>query len=329
MSLNVLFVGGTGQISLPCVELALAAGHKVSVFNRGQRDAALPKGVTSIVGDMKDPASYAQLGQQKWDVVNQFMVFTPEQMQQDIATFAGKVGQYIFISSASVYQKHPYAYMTSEATTPAVNPYWPYSQAKIACENLMKAARDLPWTNVRPSHTTRTGLPTMLNEGDSVALRMLAGKPVIVAGDGTAIWTVTRSEDFAKPYVKLFGNKAALGEDFHITGDVGFTWDAIYLSIGKALGVETRIAHVPTDTLIRYKPDWIGPLYGDKTYTTLFDNSKIKRVAGDFTCETDLDKILSECVKHLRRRLDSKVPVNQELDPLIDRIVADQSRLGA
>jgi len=329
MSLNVLFVGGTGQISLPCVELALAAGHKVSVFNRGQREEALPKGVTSIVGDMKDPESYAQLGRQAWDVVNQFMVFTPEQMQQDINTFAGKTGQYIFISSASVYQKHPFAYMTSEATTPAVNPYWPYSQAKIACENLMKAAKDLPWTNVRPSHTTRTGLPTMLNEGDSVALRMLAGKPVIVAGDGTAIWTVTRSEDFAKPYVKLFGNTAALGEDFHITGDVGFTWDAIYMSIAKGLGVEARIAHIPTDTLIRYKPDWIGPLLGDKTYTTLFDNSKIKRVAGDFTCETDLDKILVECIRHLKKRLDAKVPVNQGMDPLIDRIVADQAKLGA
>ncbi|RYE87008.1 MAG: NAD-dependent epimerase/dehydratase family protein [Hyphomicrobiales bacterium] len=329
MSLNVLFVGGTGQISLPCVQLALQAGHKVSVFNRGQRDAVLPAGVTSIVGDMRDPASYAQLGEQKWDVVNQFMVFTPDQMQQDIATFAGKVGQYIFISSASVYKKHPYAYMTSEATTPAENPYWAYSQAKIACENLMKAAKDLPWTNVRPSHTTRTGLPTMLSEGDSLALRMLAGKPVVVAGDGTAIWTVTRSEDFAKPYVKLFGNPAALGEDFHITGDVGFTWDAIYMSIAKALGVEARIVHVPSDTLIRYKPDWIGPLLGDKTWTTLFDNSKIKRVAGDFTCETDLDVILSECIRLLKQRLDSGAPVNQDLDPLVDRIIADQNSLGA
>jgi len=328
MALNVLFVGGTGQISLPCVELALAAGHKVSVFNRGQRGEALPKGAVSIIGDMKDPASYAQLGAQHWDVVNQFMVFTPEQMQQDIATFSGKVGHYIFISSASVYQKHPYAYMTSEATTPAVNPYWPYSQAKIACEGLMKASA-LPWTNVRPSHTTRTGLPTMLNEGDSVALRMLANRPVLVAGDGTAIWTLTRSEDFAKPYVRLFANPAALHEDFHITGDVGFTWDAIYLSIARGLGVEARLAHVPTDTLIRYKPDWIGPLLGDKTWTTLFDNSKIKRVAGDFSCETDLDKILVEPIRFLKQRLAAKTPVNQELDPLIDRICADQAALGA
>lgn len=327
MSLNVLFVGGTGQISLPCVELALKAGHKVSVFNRGQRHEKLPEGVTSIVGDMKDPQSYAQLGKQNWDVVAQFMVFTPEQMQQDIDVFTGKTGQYIFISSASVYQKTPWAYMTTEQT-PAVNPYWPYSQAKIACENLMKGSK-LGWTNVRPSHTVRSGLPTIFNEGDSVAYRMLAGKPVIVPGDGTAVWTLTRSEDFAKAFTGLLGNKAALGEDIHITGDVGFTWDAIYQSIAKGLGTTARIVHVPTDTLVRYKPDWAGPLLGDKTWTTLFDNSKVKRIAGDFTCETDLDKILSEPVRYLKQRMAAKAPYSTELEALTDRIVAEQSALGA
>jgi len=327
MSLNVLFVGGTGQISLPCVELALKAGHKVSVFNRGQRHEKLPEGVTSIVGDMKDPASYAQLGKQNWDIVAQFMAFTPDQMQQDIDVFTGKTGQYIFISSASVYQKTPYAYMTTEKT-PAVNPYWPYSQAKIACENLMKASK-LSWTNVRPSHTVRSGLPTIFNEGDSVAYRMLAGKPVIVPGDGTAVWTLTRSEDFAKAFTGLLGNKAALGEDIHITGDVGFTWDAIYQAIAKGLGTTAKIVHVPTDTLVRYKPDWAGPLLGDKTWTTLFDNSKVKRIAGDFTCETDLDKILSEPVRYLKQRIAAKAPYSTELEALTDRIIAEQSALGA
>lgn len=327
MPLNVLFVGGTGQISLPCVELVLAAGHKVSVFNRGQRDEALPAGVTSIVGDMRDPASYARLGGQHWDVVAQFMVFTPEQMQQDIATFTGKVGQYIFISSASVYQKTPWAYVITEQT-PAINPYWPYSQAKIACETLLKAS-GLPWTNIRPSHTVRTGLPTMMGEGDVVVHRMLAGKPVIVAGDGNTPWTLTRSEDFARPFVRLFGNKAALGEDFHITGDVGFTWDAIYLSIGKGLGVTPRLVHVPTDTLVRYKPDWVGPLVGDKAWTALFDNSKVKRVAGDFTCETDLDKILAEPMRFLEQRLAANAPYSTELEPLTEKIIAEQSALGS
>ena len=330
MSLNVLFVGGTGQISLPCVELALAAGHKVSVFNRGQRDAQLPADVTSIVGDMRDPASYRQLGERHWDVVAQFMVFTPDQMQQDIDTFSGKTGQYIFISSASVYQKSVHSYVTTEAT-PAVNPYWPYSQAKIACETLMKAAKNLPWTNVRPSHTVRSGLPTMMNDEDIVARRLLAGQPVLVAGDGNAPWTLTRSEDFAKPFVKLFGNPAALGEDFHITGDAAFTWDAIYQAIGRGLGVEPRIVHVPTDTLVKYHPDWVGPLRGDKSWTTLFDNSKIKRVAGDFTCETDLDKILAEPVRHVRKKFGTNPPADPTLatmNALIDRIAAEQSALG-
>jgi nucleoside-diphosphate-sugar epimerase len=327
MSLNVLFVGGTGQISLPCVELAVAAGHKVSVFNRGQRDEKLPKGVTSIVGDMRDPKSYAQLGKHDWDVVAQFMVFTPEQMQQDIATFAGKTGQYIFISSASVYRKSIDAYVITEQT-PAINPYWPYSQAKIACENLLKAAKDLPWTNVRPSHTVRSGLPTMLNDGDAVAHRMLEGRPVIVAGDGNTPWTLTRSEDFAKPFVKLFANPHTLYEDFHITGDKGFTWDAIYTAIGRGLGVVPKLVHVPTDTLVAYKPDWAGPLLGDKSWTALFDNSKVKKVAGDFRCETDLDKILSEPIRYLKQRIAANTPYNTDSEALTDRIIKDQSALG-
>ena len=328
MALNILFIGGTGQISLPCVERALAAGHRVSVFNRGIRDEQLPAGVTSIKGDMKDPAAYRALGRTGYDVVAQFMVFTPEQMQEDIATFAGNTGQYVFISSASVYEKPARHYVISEATTPAVNPYWPYSQAKIACEQLLAQSSGLPWTIVRPSHTVRTGLPTMMNEGDMIAHRMLAGKPVIVVGDGTAPWTLTRSADFAKPFVGLFGNKAALGETFHITGDKGFTWDAIYGAIAAGLGVEAKLVHVPTDTLVRYKPDWEGPLLGDKTWTALFDNSKVKRVAGDFKCSEDLGEILSEPLARLKTRLAGKPATPHELDPLMDRIAAEQEALG-
>ena len=323
---KVLFVGGTGQISLPCVKQALVAGHEVTVFNRGQRGEPLPDGVKSIIGDMNDAASYSRLGQQDWDVVAQFMVFTPEQMQKDIAAFCGRTGQYLFISSASVYQKTPFAYMTTEQT-PVQNPYWPYSQAKIACEAVMKAS-SLPWTNVRPSHTVRSGLPGMVNDGHSDARRMLAGKPVLVAGDGTSIWTLTRAEDIAIPLVGLFGNAAALREDFHITGDIGFTWNAIYLTMAKSLGVDAKLVHVSTDTLGRYKPDWLEPLLGDKFWSTLFDNAKIKRVAGDFTCETDLEKILSEPIRFFRQRLAANIPMNAEQDMLIDRIIREQAALG-
>ena len=325
---SVLFIGGTGQISLPCVERAIAAGHKVAVFNRGRTEAPLPAGVESIVGDMKDVAAYGELGRRKFDVVAQFMVFTPDQMAQDIATFAGNTGQYIFISSASVYEKPARHYVITEQT-PAVNPYWPYSQAKIACEGMLPGAANLPWTIVRPSHTVRTGLPTMMNEGDVIGHRMLAGKPVLVSGDGTTPWTLTRSEDFAVPFIGLFGKREALGEDFHITSSRGCTWDAIYSTIAEGLGVKANIVHVPTDTMVRYHSEWAGPLLGDKTWAALFDNSKVRRVAGDFTCSEDLADVLSQPIANFKKRRDAQGVRGSELEPLMDRIAADQLALGA
>ncbi len=327
---SVLYIGGTGQISLPCVEQSLAAGHKVTVFNRGKANATLPKGVEAIAGDMNGADGYAPLGRRSFDVICQFMAFTPEQMARDIAAFAGRTAQYVFISSASVYQKPARHYVITEAT-PAENPYWDYSQRKIACEALLKAATGLPWTIVRPSHTVRTGLPTMMNEGDVVGRRMLRGSPVIVCGDGTTPWTLTRSSDLAAPFICLFGRKEALGETFHITADRGHLWNDIYAVIGKLLGVEAKIVNVPTATLVRYHHAWEGPLLGDKTWTALFDNSKVKRVAGPFTCSEKLEEILAEPVMHFKARQQagggSQPPA--ETEALFDRIAAEQSALGA
>ena len=327
MALNVLFVGGTGQISLAAVQLAVAAGHKVSVFNRGRANAGLPAGVTTIEGDMNDAAAYGALAKNSFDTVCQFMAFTPEQMARDIATFTGHTAQYIFISSASVYEKPARHYVITEKT-PTVNPYWEYSQKKIACEKLLKEQSKLAWTIVRPSHTVRTGLPTMMNEGDIVGHRMLRGRPVLVCGDGTTPWTLTRSIDLAAPFIRLFGNARALGEDFHITSDRGYLWNDIYGTIAEKLGVKAEIVHVPTETLTRYHPAWEGPLMGDKTWTALFDNSKIKAVAGPFTCSEKLDEVLDESVAHFKRRLAEKGPQIGELDPLMDRIAAEQAGLG-
>ena len=328
MALKVLFIGGAGNISLPCVNEAVAAGHRVSVFNRGVTAAKLPPGVTMIRGDVKDAATYRQLGKAGFDVVCQFIAFTPNDTAEDIAVFSGGVGQYVFISSASVYEKPPQHYVITEKT-PTVNPFWRYSQEKIACEAMLKASSGLPWTIVRPSHTVRSMLPTMVNEGDTVAHRMVAGRPVVVAGDGATPWTLTRCVDFARPFVKLLGHNAALGEDFHITSDNGYTWDNIYRTIAAGLGVEADIVHVPTDTLVRYLPDWEGPLMGDKTWTALFDNAKVKRVAGDFACEKDLSEVLKEPIAHAKARLKANSPKNSERDVLIDRIAEEQRMLGA
>lgn len=326
MALRVVFIGGTGQISLPCVEEAVARGHEVSVFNRGRRDAGLPAGVTSIVGELGG-AEYARLGEEHFDVVAQFIAFTPDQVQRDIDIFTGHCGQYIFISSASVYEKPARHYVITEET-PAINPYWRYSQDKIACETLLRGTSGLGWTIVRPSHTVRTGLPVMIGDADVMARRMLEGSPTIVAGDGHTPWTLTRSKDFAVPFVGLFGTPASLSEIFHITNDRAHIWDDIQRAIGRALGVEANIVHVPTDTLVRYVPEWEGPLMGDKSWTALFDNSKVKRVAGDFTCAPDLETILEEPIRHLQQRLERHRPPRADFDALVDRICREQSALG-
>lgn len=324
---RVLFLGGTGQISRPCVTEAVRAGHEVVVFTRGQRGELVPDGVEAVIGDMRVDADMRALGRRSFDVVCQFQAFTTEQVTRDLDALAGRMGQYVFLSSASVYQKPPRHHVITEET-PAANPYSLYAQQKIACEALLHERTDLNWTIVRPSHTPRTNLPTMMNEGDVVGRRMLAGKPVIVSGDGTTPWTITRAADFAVPFVRLFGNSGARGETFHITSDHAFTWNEIYTALGAALGVTPEIVHVPTDVIVRYHKPWERHLRGDKSYTALFDNSKVKRVAGDFACAATLEEIIREPVSHFNRRMSEGEGAPSELDALTDRIVADISALG-
>ena len=324
MTLRVLYIGGTGQISLPCVEASVAAGHSVTVLNRGRTAVALPAGVETLVGDM-GAETYAALGDRSFDVVAQFRLYAPEEMKRDIATFTGRTGQYVFISSASVYEKPVRHYLMTERT-PQSNPFWEYSRRKSACELLLRDQSALPYTIVRPSHTVRTGMPIQVGNPDNAIRRMLARKPVIVAGDGSSLWTLTRSADLARAFVRLLGNSRALGEDFQITTDRGFTWNQIHEAIARGFDVEAIHAHVPTSALVAFNPEWEGPLLGDKTWSALFDNSKVKGVVGPLDASEDLDEILRNSIMHARERLKAPPPPGAaEEDALIDRIIAAQS----
>ena len=325
MALSVLYIGGTGQISLPCVEASLAAGHDVTILNRNKTAVFLPKGVKSLVGDMNDVA-YGELAGRRFDVVAQFRLYTPEQMKRDIATFTGATGQYVFVSSASVYEKPVRHYLMTERTK-RENKYWQYSRDKIACERLLRDQDKLAYTIVRPSHTVRTATPIQVGNPDGAVRRMIAGKPVIVAGDGSSLWTLTRSVDVATPFVRLLGASAALNDDFHITGDRGFTWNQIHEAIARGFGVEAIHAHVPTETLVRFNKEWEGPLLGDKTWSALFDNSKVKRVTGPFEASEDIDEILRDSVIHAKERLKAPASAESDEDRLVDTIIAAQDGL--
>lgn len=282
-SQSVLVLGGTGIISSASVALAAERGWNVTVVNRGRSsDRPLGTEIETLEADIRDPESLADaIGDRSFDVVADFLSFTPDQLHLD--TFRDRAGQYIFISSASAYQTPPSRMPVTEST-PLRNPFWEYSRNKIACEDVLVAeyrASGYPVTIVRPSHTyDRTALPTL--GGWTDIDRMRRGAPVIVHGDGTTQWTITHTRDFAVGFVGLFGRSAAIGDSFHITSDQAPTWDAIYSALGRAAGVEPVLIHVPSDAIAAVAPD-LGPgLVGDKSHSMVFDNSKLKAFVPDF-----------------------------------------------
>jgi nucleoside-diphosphate-sugar epimerase len=321
--MRVLFIGGSGEISFDCIHESVRCGHEVTVYNRGRHNAGLPDACRFLTGDVEDDAAYGTLAAAHFDAICQFRLFTPAALARDLALFTGHCGQYVFISSASAYRK-PVRGLPITERTPLDNPYWPYSRAKAEMEGMLRAQRGLPYTIVRPSHTYRTRMPTWLS-GNTEVSRMLRGKPVVVQGDGESLWTVTHGEDFARPFARLLGNPRALGEAFHVTGDRAWPWNEIFEAIGAALGVAPKLAHVASDTLVRYNAEWAGPLLGDKSPSVTFDNGKVKGVAGDFDCPIDPWRGMTMVAERHPPRADDFDPA---LDALLDRVVAEQDALG-
>ena len=320
--MKVLFIGGTGIISSACTRLAVERGLELTLFNRGKSQRAVPAGVRVLTGDIRDRESAARtLGTERFDVVVDWVAYTPEHIESDIKLFSGRTGQYIFISSASAYQTPPVNLPVSEATLLA-NPFWEYSRNKIACEErLIRAYREgqLPITIVRPSHTyDRTLLP--MRGGYTVVERMRRGRKVIVHGDGTSLWVLTHHRDFARGFLGLMGNSQSIGEIFHITSDELLTWNQIYQIVARTAGSEAYIVHIPSDFIARHDPEWGSSLLGDKSHSMIFDNSKIKRLVPDFRAAIPFDRGAEEIIAWYDSDPARQV-VDQEFDALLDRII--------
>lgn len=323
--MRMLFVGGTGIISSACSDLALGLGHELFLLNRGLSSRPIPAGARQLKADIGDSqACRAAIGGLSFDAVVDFRCFTPDQARADLNLFGGRVGHFVFISSASAYRKPPLALPIVESNL-LENPFWSYSRDKIACEKvfLEAYAKDgFPVTVVRPSHTYDKTLVPM-DGGWTVIERMRQGKEVLVLGDGTSLWTLTNHRDFAKGLIGLLGNPLSIGEAFHITGDEWLTWNMIFGIMAKAAGAVFRPVHVPSDLIAAYAPQLGQGLLGDKSHSLIFDNSKIRRLVPGFVCEVPFHLGAQEIVNWYdaeasRRRVDT------EFDGLCDRIIAAQ-----
>ncbi|MCL5995225.1 MAG: NAD-dependent epimerase/dehydratase family protein [Chloroflexi bacterium] len=289
--MKVLYIGGTGLISSACSQLAIERGMALYILNRAQsRKHDVPAGAQILTADVRaDRAAVAdQLKDHYFDAVVDWIAFTPADIERDIELFAAKTRQFVFISSASVYQKPPNHYLITE-DTPLANPHWAYSQNKIACEErLMDEYRrnGFPITIIRPSLTYGPSqIPIVVGSWQhpwTIVDRMKRGQKVIVPGDGTSLWPLTYNTDFAKGLVGLLGREQTIGHAFHITSDEVLSWNQIYVELGHAIGVEPKLVHIPSDLIAAYDPDSYGSLIGDKIYSVVFDNSKIKRFVPDY-----------------------------------------------
>lgn len=328
--MKALFVGGTGTISMAITrQLAQNPDWELYLINRGNRSDNVPENVKVITVDVSDEEAVARkLEDLQFDCVCDFIGFVPEQLERDYRLFKGRTKQFMYISSASAYQKPLSDYKITEST-PLANPYWEYSRNKIACEEyLMKLYREegFPITIIRPSHTyDERSIPVGAHGKDGsfqIIKRMLEGKPVLVHGDGTSLWTMTHNSDFAKGFIGLMGNIHAIGEAYHITSDESVTWNQIYQIIADCLGVEYKPYYVPSDFLDEVGGyDFRGGLIGDKANSVVFDNSKLKRAVPGFCATVRLDQGIRKAVEYVLAHEEVQY-IDEEFDEWCDHVIA-------
>ena len=328
--MKILIIGGTGTISSAITRLLAASGHDLWLLNRGTRKNEVPANVKQVIVDIDNEDEVLRLlGDEQFDSVCEFIGFVPEQVERDIRLFKGRTRQYVYISSASAYAKPARNHVITEGTALA-NPYWQYSRNKIVCEELlMREYREqgFPVTIVRPSHTyCERGVPLSVHGPKGswpVLKRMMEGKPVLVHGDGSSLWTLTWNEDFARGFIGLLGNPKAIGEAFQIMSDEQLTWNQVYECAAQALGVPLRMYHVSSDFLAAVAPDdydFTGNLLGDKAVTVVFDCTKLKRAVPGFQATTRFDEGVRRCVAYLLAHPELQVE-DPEFDSWCDSVI--------
>ncbi len=329
--MKVLFIGGTGNISGACTRLALKKDMEVFHLNRGNTKRDLPKSIKTIAADIHNVKAVKEAVKDHYfDVVANFIAFTPEDIQNDYDIFKDKTDQYIFISSTSAYQK-PISHPVITESTPLKNPYWQYSRDKIACEDLLNNLyrdHDFPMTIVRPSLTYETVIPAAIGSWDDFTIidRIRKRKKIIVHGDGTPLWTITHSIDFAKGFAGLLGHQQAIGHAFHITSDEILTWNQIYEAIAMAAGEKANIVHIPSDFIVKYDDEHVGNLIGDKANSVIFDNTKIKSFVPGFQATISFKEGIKKTVEWFEAD-PLRMVIKEETNEFMDKVISAFEKL--
>lgn len=340
--MKILFIGGNGNISWYCVQKALDAGHEVWELNRGAtlktRRPIQPQ-VHKLTADARNHEQMKEiLKDLSFDIVADFICYNEEQAKFNIELFKNKTKQFIYISSVTVYKRDTKSLPFKETAPQWEETEYDYALEKVKCEKIfMDAYRDFgfPVTIVRPAHTYDTIVPVPLGHNCFTApQRYIDGKPVLIAGDGTNLWTLTHSKDFADAFVGLFINPKAIGEDFHITGDEWLTWLDITEILLDTLGVKNaKYIHIPVNEILKLEVpvsnnmaiSYLGKAFkGQRMWCDIFDNSKIKSAVPGWKQQILFKDGIKETIDWLYEN-DIRRRINPDLDKLMDNL---ESKFG-
>ncbi len=326
--MKILFIGGTGVISTAVSKLILKTNDQLYLLNRGNKNYILPKGAMYLTGNINDEQVIKQLiSDEYFDVVVNWIAYTVEDVKRDYRLFKNKTSQYIFISSASAYKKPILEYPIKE-NHPLGNKYWEYSKNKQKCEEYLETVKNQHFnvTIIRPSHTYNDEKIMAILKSDTspytIIDRLINGKKIIIPGDGTSLWTITYNEDFAEAFIKVLGNPATYGESYHITSDFVYTWERINEILCENLNVEPNIIHIPTDFIIKHAPFLKGDLLGDKSWSTIFDNTKIKGIAKGFKAKIRYEDIAPTAIQKCLENSDKKLLMQRLISGMIISLVS-------
>ncbi len=330
--MKILFIGGTGEISTAVSKLIISSNDKLYLLNRGNKNHLLPKGAEYLIGDINNEKAIKQLIKDLYfDVVVNWIAYTVEDVKRDYRLFNGHTKQYIFISSASVYTKPIVKYPIRE-DHPIGNEYWEYSEHKHQCERYLNRinSKNFNVTIIRPSHTYNNEKIMTIIKSETAPYtiidRLINGKKIIIPGDGTSLWTITYNEDFAEAFVKVLGNKETYGETYHITSDFVYTWERINEILCENLNVVPNIIHIPTDFILKYAPSLTGDLMGDKMWSAVFDNTKIKGLAKGFKAKTTYEMIAPIALEKLLKNSNKKT-IDTAFNKWYDNIISEYQKL--
>ncbi|MCQ2412854.1 MAG: NAD-dependent epimerase/dehydratase family protein [Sphaerochaetaceae bacterium] len=331
--MRICVLGGTGVISRAVVQAGIYRGHDMTIVNRGKRNVSFKGSVRTIIADKTDRDAFAKtMAGECFDAVIDMICYDENDAKHTVDVFKDKAKRLLFTSSSAAYEK-PFRSMPvrEQYETLTTSPDFLYGFKKANMERYLNTVMQngpIAVTIIRPSLTFGEGCANLgvLRQNANIVRRILEGKRLVVPGDGTAPWAFTFAPDMGRAYIMALETSATLNKTYHVCNTENTMFKDLYLTAGKVLGKEVRLAYLPTEVLYAKDPETFGHFYHEKQYATLFSTEKFQSDVPEFKVEINLEKGLAHMIQWWK---ETNYPFDEAKDKAEDELVAlYESMLG-